>query len=68
MRFLVRTKTKEPVIEEHVREVEPGNVKRTLAGVERVWRAISSGNFYHTPSTMGCAGCGYPAACRGWQG
>ncbi len=31
-RFLVLTKTKEPVIEEHVREVEPGDVKRTLAG------------------------------------
>ncbi len=38
-RFLVLTKTKEPVIEEHVREVKPGNVKRTLANVERVWRA-----------------------------
>ena len=42
-RFLVLTKTKEPVVEEHVREVEPGNVKRTLADVERVWRAIESG-------------------------
>ena len=29
-----------PGVEEHIREVEPGNVKRTLAGVERVWRAI----------------------------
>jgi hypothetical protein len=35
-RFLVLTKTKEPVIEEHVREVEPAAVKRTLAGVQRV--------------------------------
>jgi putative RecB family exonuclease len=45
-RFLVLTKTKEPVIEEHVREVDPATVKRTLAGVERVWRAIESGVFY----------------------
>ena len=67
-RFLVLTKTKEPAIEEHVREVEPGNVKRTLAGVERVWRAISAGNFYPAPSTMNCAGCGYRAACRAWAG
>ena len=67
-RFLVLTKTKEPVIEEHVREVEPGNVKRTLAGVERVWRAIESGVFYPTPSTMNCASCGYRAACRAWVG
>jgi len=67
-RFLVLTKTKEPVIEEHVREVEPAAVKRTLAGVERVWRAISAGNFYPAPSTVGCAGCGYRAACREWMG
>ncbi|MEI7861094.1 MAG: PD-(D/E)XK nuclease family protein [Planctomycetota bacterium] len=67
-RFLVLTKTKEPVIEEHVHEVEPGNVKRTLAGVERVWRAIEAGVFYPAPSTMNCASCGYRAACRAWGG
>ena len=67
-RFLVLTKTREPVIEEHVREVEPAAVKRTLAGVERVWRAIESGVFYPAPSTVGCAGCGYRVACRGWGG
>jgi len=67
-RFLVLTKTKEPVIEEHVREVEPAAVKRTLAGVERVWRAIESGVFYPAPSTVSCAGCGYRAACRAWAG
>ena len=67
-RFLVLTKTKEPVVEEHVREVEPAAVKRTLAGVERVWRAIESGVFYPAPSTVACAGCGYRAACRAWAG
>ena len=67
-RFLVLTKTKEPVIEEHVREVNPVAVKRTLAGVERVWRAIESGVFYPSPSTMNCASCGYRAACRAWMG
>ena len=66
-RFLVLTKTREPQIEEHVREVEPAAVKRTLAGVERVWRAISAGNFYPAPSTMNCASCGYRAACRAWM-
>ena len=65
-RFLVLTKTKEPQIEEHVREVEPRNVKRTLAGVERVWRAIKSGVFYPAPSAMACSSCGYRAACRAW--
>jgi putative RecB family exonuclease len=67
-RFLVLTKTKEPVVEEHVREVEPTAVKRTLAGVERVWRAIESGVFYPAPSTVACAGCGYRSACRAWAG
>jgi putative RecB family exonuclease len=67
-RFLVLTKTKEPVIEEHVRKVEPGNVKRTLAGVERVWRAIQAGVFYPAPSVMSCGSCGYREACRAWVG
>jgi putative RecB family exonuclease len=66
-RFLILTKTKETQIDEHVREVNPAAVKRTLAGVERVWRAISAGNFYPAPSVVGCAGCGYRAACRGWH-
>jgi putative RecB family exonuclease len=67
-RFLVLTKTKEPVIEEHTREVSPAAVKRTLAGVERVWRAIESGVFYPAPSTVSCSSCGYRAACRAWMG
>jgi putative RecB family exonuclease len=67
-RFLVLTKTKEPVVEEHVREVEPAAVKRTLACVERVWRAIEGQHFYPAPSTMNCSGCGYRAACRAWAG
>jgi putative RecB family exonuclease len=67
-RFLVVTKTKEPVIEEYVREVEPGNVKRTLVGVERVWRAIESGVFYPAPSVLACSGCGYREVCRAWMG
>jgi putative RecB family exonuclease len=67
-RFLVLTKTKEPVVEEHVRKVEPAAVKRTLAGAERVWRAIESGVFYPAPSAMNCSGCGYRAACRAWAG
>jgi putative RecB family exonuclease len=67
-RFLVLTKTKEPQVEEHIREVEPVAVKRTLAGVERVWKAIESGVFYPAPSPMNCSTCGYRAACRAWMG
>jgi len=67
-RFLVLTKTKEPVVEEHVREVNPAAVKRNSAGVERVWRAIESGVFYPAPSVVACSGCGYRAACGAWAG
>lgn len=67
-RFAIITKHREPQIEEHVREIEPGKVKRTLAGVERVWRAIESGVFYPAPSVVGCAGCGYRSACLAWTG
>jgi putative RecB family exonuclease len=67
-RFLVLTKTKEPVVEEHVREVVPRNVSRVMVGVERVWRAIESGVFYPAPSAMACGGCGYRSACRAWVG
>jgi putative RecB family exonuclease len=67
-RFLIVTKTKEPVVEEHVREVSTAAVKRTLAGVERVWRAIESGVFYPAPAVMSCSSCGYRAACRAWMG
>jgi MoaA/NifB/PqqE/SkfB family radical SAM enzyme len=64
----VLTKTKEPIVEEHLGEVRPDRVARTVTGVERVWRAISAGNFYPAPSAIGCASCGYRQACEGWRG
>ncbi len=60
-RFLVLTKTKEPVVEKHTREVNPIAVKNTLAGLDWVWRAIESGIFYPAPSTVSCSSCGYQA-------
>ncbi len=67
-RLLVLTKTKEPLIEEHLGEVRPDRVARTVTSVERVWRAIASNNFYPAPSVVGCASCGYRKACEGWRG
>ena len=67
-RFLVLTKTKDPVIEEHTTEVTPEKVNRVLASVERVWQAIQSGVFYPAPSAMSCATCGFRTACRAWTG
>jgi CRISPR/Cas system-associated exonuclease Cas4 (RecB family) len=56
------------VVEERVWEIESGAVKRRLAGVERVWRAIQIGVFYPAPSVVACSGCGYREACRVWMG
>lgn len=67
-RFLVLTKTKKLVVEEHTYEVEPAAVKRTLAAVERVWRAIGSGVLDPAASTMSCSSCGYRTPCRAWMG
>jgi hypothetical protein len=63
-RFLGSRVDERPVVEEHVREVEPEVVKRILAGVGQVRRAIESGVFHPAPSTMNCSGCGYRAVCR----
>ncbi|MEN9664006.1 MAG: hypothetical protein RLZZ326_369, partial [Planctomycetota bacterium] len=67
-RFLVLTKTKEPIVEEHLGEVRPDRVARAVTSVERVWKAIASENFYPAPSVVGCASCGYRQACEGWRG
>jgi hypothetical protein len=67
-RFLGSRVDERPVVEEHTREVEPVVGKRTLAGVERLWRAIESGVFYPAPSVMSCGSCGYREACRAWTG
>jgi RecB family exonuclease len=67
-RFLVITKTKEPVIDEHLGEGMPDRLARTVTSVERVWRAIESENFYPAPSVVGCASCGYRKACEGCRG
>jgi elongation factor G len=67
-RFLVLTKTKEPVVEEHLGEVQPDRMARTVTSVEQVWKAIASGVVYPAPSPVGCASCGYRQACEGWKG
>lgn len=68
LRFVVLTKTKEPVIDVHEPPAEPHRVDRTKWVVERVWRAIEAGAFYPAPSAMQCPGCLYREPCRAWQG
>lgn len=68
IRFLVLTKTKEPAIEEHVAEVSPRAISRTIRAANEVWRALQAGVFYPAPSVMACSSCGYRQACRAWPG
>ncbi|MEI6257125.1 MAG: hypothetical protein WCQ77_10825 [Planctomycetota bacterium] len=51
-------------------DLKPGVIHggRSLAGVERVWWAISAGNFYPAMSVMNCLDCGYRDACRACAG
>jgi len=64
-RFLVLTQTKDPVLEEHLGEVLPDRVARTVTSVERAWRAMEAANFYPTPSAVGRASSGYRRPCGG---
>lgn len=66
--FMVVTKAKTPSVEMHTAAVSPRQIARTKRTVQRVWRAIESGNFYPTPSPMNCSGCPFKAACREWTG
>ncbi len=66
--WIVIAKAKKPIVERHALTPHAGQIARTKAGIRQVWRAISSGHFYPTPSSMGCAGCGFSAACRQWEG
>lgn len=66
--FVILTKTKEVDVDRHILPVDPAQVRRTKRVVERVWRAIESGNFYPAPSAMNCPGCPYRDPCRAWTG
>ena len=64
----VITKAKKPVVEKHTLTPEPNQVARTKAVVRRVWKAISNGHFYPSPSAMNCSTCPHKTACREWEG
>ena len=68
LRFVVLSKTKQPVVDIHDLPAEPQRVKRILRIVERVWRAIESESFYPTPSPMQCPSCPFRDPCRVWTG
>jgi len=67
LEWVVLTKTKNPVVENHSVTPDPRQVARTKAMVRRVWEAIRAGHFYPV-SSSNCATCPFAAACRTWEG
>jgi putative RecB family exonuclease len=68
LEFMVVTKAKEPVVEQHSLRFDPQRAERTRHVVERVWSAIEAGCFYPAPSPMSCGGCPFRDPCRRWCG
>jgi len=66
--WVVITKAKKPVVEKHTLTPDPNQVARTKSVVRRVWKAITSGHFYPSPSAMNCSTCPHKTACRAWRG
>ncbi len=65
--WVVLTKAKNPVVENHCVTPSPRQIVRTTAMVRRVWEAIRAGHFYPV-SSSNCATCPFAAACHTWEG
>ena len=68
LEFLVATKTKDVSITRHVIPFDQRRLDRTKRVIERVWRAISAGHFFPSPSPMNCPTCPFRDPCRRWTG
>lgn len=68
LRFVVLTKTKNPVIEQIDVPFGERQASRAKNIVNRVWNAIRTHHFYPNPSAMNCAGCPFQVECRDWTG
>jgi len=68
LQFALFTKTKSPEITLYPVTVEPGHIERIKRLIAGVWRAITSGHFYPSPSALNCSGCPYRAPCAAWRG
>lgn len=66
--FVVFTKGKKVAIGRYEIALDAARVTRTKRIAQRVWRAISAGNFYPSPSPMNCGTCPYREPCRRWTG
>lgn len=68
LEFIVFTKAKKVAIGRYEVALDATRSARTKRIAQRVWRAISAGNFYPSPSPMNCGTCPYRDPCRRWTG
>ena len=68
LEFAVATKTKEPSIETLPVTYDPHRVRRLRNVAEHVWRAITAGHFFPTPSPISCGSCPFKRECGKWSG
>ena len=68
LEFIVFTKAKKVAIGRYEVALNAARVARTKRIAQRVWRAITAGNFYPSPSPMNCGTCPYKEPCRRWTG
>lgn len=68
LEFIVFTKAKKVAISRYEVALDAAQVARTKRIAQRVWRAITAGNFYPSPSPMNCGTCPYKEPCRRWSG
>ena len=68
LEFIVFTKAKKVAIGRYEVALNAARVERTKRVAQRVWRAISAGHFYPSPSPMNCGTCPFRTPCRRWSG
>lgn len=68
LEFIVFKKAKRVDITRHEVALEATRVARTKTIAQRIWRAISAGNFFPSPSPMNCSTCPFQKPCRRWTG
>jgi RecB family exonuclease len=66
--WVVLTKGRKPKIERHTAKPDLQQVRWTKLMVRQIWRAISTGQFFPTPSATICSSCPYRSPCAKWEG
>ena len=68
LEFAVVTKTAKPTVDTLPVTFNRRRVERTKAVMQKVWKSITNGNFYPSPSPMSCPGCPFRGPCDAWPG